>query len=266
FDTHVTSALITNATNARRSDRTRAYRQIYVSFLGVFALFGLLTVWWSSSSIGWFFFWIGFVFVLGALIVHYFLAVRRVTRRNPTWDSAAAVVVRNAAIAGDSKNAPLAQLQPTLPASAPATPEPTTIAALYRPITLIVPGTTSAALVVMQTISLVAIIGVVVAFVVVNNSLKFMPGLMSFLPWQYLALYLIAFMTSLGALIQRQRLRLAFSVTLDARGVTWRQGRPQRAEAWSAAQALCAVDMFPLGSAFQPQRIYWLQFPDGALA
>lgn len=268
FDTHVASALITNTTTARRSGWNRAYRQIYFSFLGVFALFGLLTVWWTSSSMGWFFFWMGFVVVLGSLIVHYFRTVRRVTRRNATWDSAAAVIVRNAAIAGDAKNAPLAQIQPPLPASAPAPPEPTTIAELYRPITLIVPGTTSAAPMVMQTISLVVIIGAVVA----TSFLNLTNDVMRFLPWQYLAVYLGAILASLGALIQQQRLRLPFSATLDAQGVTWRQGRKRHAEPWSAAQALCTVDMFPLGSmgsmgsTFQPQRIYWLQFPDGALA
>ncbi len=125
FDTHVASA--------RRSGWTRAYRQIYFSFLGIFALFGLLSVWWTSDSMGWFFFWIGFVVVLGSLIVQYFQSVRRVTRRNPTWDSAAAVIVRNAAVAGDSKNAPLAQIQPTPLATEPATPEPTTLAELYHP-------------------------------------------------------------------------------------------------------------------------------------
>jgi hypothetical protein len=264
FDTYVAGALTTNATNARRSGWTGGNRQIYFSFLGVFALFGLLTVWWISSSMGWFFFWMGFVMVLGSLVFQYFFTVRRVTRRNPTWDSATAVIVRNAAIAGDSKNAPLAQIQPTLPTSAPATPDPTTISELYRPITLIVPGTTSVGPMVMQTIALVVVIGALVALVIVNNSLNLMNGLMSFLG-QYLVLYLIVIVASLGALILKQRLRLPFSVAVHAQGVTWRQGRERRAEPWSAAQALCTVDMFPMGSAFQPQRIYWLQFPDGAL-
>ncbi len=263
FDTHVASALTT--TNTRRNGWTRAYRHIYLDFLGVFALSGLLTVWWTGSSTGWMFFWMGFVIVLGSLIFQYFLTVRRVTRRNSTWDSPAAVIVRNGAVAGDSKNAPLAQLQPTLPASAPATPEPTTIAELYRPKTLIVPGTNSTASIVMQTISLVFMIGALAAFVILNNSLNFMSGVMSFLPWQYLALYLVAIVVSLGALIYQQRLRLPFSVTIDAQGVTWRQGSKRRAEPWSAAQALCEVDMFPMGNTFQPQRVYWLQFPDGAL-
>ncbi len=266
FDTHVASALITNTTNARRSGWSRAYRQIYFSYLGVFALFGLLSVWWTSSSMGWFFFWIGFVSVLGTLIFQYFLTVRRVTGRNSNWDSAAAVIVRNAAIVGDSKNAPLAQIQPTLPAIASTTPEPTTITDLYRPITLIVPGTASSALIVTQSISLVVIIGALVAFVIANNFLNFMNGLGNILPWQYPALYLIAIVASLGGLIQQQRLRRPFSVTIDAQGVIWRKGRKRRAESWSAAQALCTVDMFPMGGAFQPQRIYWLQFPDGALA
>lgn len=265
FDTHVASGRVNTTATAPRIGWNSAYRQIYYSFLGVFALFGLLAVWWTSSSMGWFFFWMGFVMVLGALIFQYFLTVRRVTGRNPTWDSAAAVIVRNAAIAGDAKNAPLAQIQPTFPASAPATPEPTTITELYRPITLIVPGTTGAALMVTQTIFLVLIIGASVAFVIVNNSLNFMNGLMHFLPWQYLLFYALAIVASLGALIQQQRLRLPFSVAINAQSVTWRQGRKQRAEPWSAAQALCAVDMFPMGSAFQPQRIYWLQFPNGAL-
>ncbi len=124
---------------------------------------------------------------------------------------------------------------------------------------------------VMQTISLIVIIGAMVAFAIMNNSLTLTNDVMRVLPWQYLAIYLSAIVASLGALIQQHRLRLPFSVTLDAQGVTWRQGRKRHAEPWSVAQALCTVDMFPLGSrgsrgsTFQPQRIYWLQFPNGAL-
>lgn len=266
FDTHVASALTPNITNAQRRDLTRAYRHILLDLLGVFALIGLLTVWWTSSSMGWLFFGMGYILVLGSVILYYFATVRRVTRRSPAWDSAATVIVRNAAIAGDAKNAPLAQFQPTLPASASAAPEPPTVAGLYRPRTLIVPGTTSAAPMVMQAISLVLVIGVFAALVIMNNFLNFMNGLTSFLPWQYVGIYIIPLVASLAALIQQQRLRLPFSVTLQPQGVAWRQGRKRRAEPWSAAQALCTLDMYPTGGAFQPQRLYWLQFSDGALA
>jgi hypothetical protein len=265
FDTHVASALVANATTAQRSERNRAYRQIYFKLLGLFALVGLLTVWWTGYSMGWFFFWMGFVAVLGWAILSYFVNVRRVTRRSPTWDSAAAVIVRNAAIAGDAKNAPLAQMQPT-PDSIPMAPESTSIAGLYRPRTLIVPGASSKAQMVAQASYLVFIIGAYVAFVVANNVLHSTNEAMSIFPWQILALYPLAIVASLGALIQQQRQRLPFSVTLQPQGVAWRQGRRRRSEPWSAAQALCVLDMFPMGGAFQPQRLYWLQFPQGALA
>lgn len=265
FDTHVASALVTTTTNAQRSERNRASRQIYSKLLGVFALIGLLTVWWTSSLMGWFFFWMGFVVVLGVAILSYLVNVRRVTRRNPAWDSAAAVVVRNAAVAGDAKNAPLAQMQPT-PDSIPMAPESTSIAGLYRPRTLIVPGATSVASIVISSISLVLVLGVLVAIVLASSFFNFTGGSLVILSWQYLAFYVFGFVALLAAHIQQQRQRLPFSVTLQPQGVAWRQGRRRRSEPWSAAQALCVLDMFPMGGAFQPQRLYWLQFPQGALA
>ena len=74
------------------------------------------------------------------------------------------------------------------------------------------------------------------------------------------------FIQMLGTLALRVWARQPMRVVADAHGVTWRRAGRRRTLAWSAAQALCFMDVPPAKPlpASVTQRIYWLQGADGA--
>ncbi len=236
---------------------------IMVGFVA-FAVTALFSVWWVGDSTGWLMVGFMLAFYTPYLVGQYFTEIRRISGPEPLWDSDEALIVRAAAIAGDDRIAPPAQTQPAMSVDRPEGTDSLCISGLNSA-ELVIPldsSRVSTRELVMESVTGAFLIGVSFIARIGHETI--------FTSWQIGILGGILLAQSLWGLRQRLRMSQPLSVVVDAHGLTWRRGGKLHILPWSAAHALCMIELPPFEApqsrpADATQRIYWIQGSDGAL-
>lgn len=224
------------------------------------ALTTLFLVWWIGATFSWILFGILLLISTVALAAVYKSDVRRISGPEPSWDSDEALIVRAAAVTGDTNLAPLAVAQPSLSDAGGEAAGAQLLTGLYHPTSLVPINNARTQSLALSGLNGALQIGLFILF-------KWLPNGPPF-AWVIGDEGAFLLMQPLWQFAQRFWERQPISVIADAQGLTWRRWGRRRTLAWSAAQALCVIEAPPTSSLGWPagvtQRIYWLQGPDGA--